>query len=142
MQHHQWSRIGFLPMLTMVMILLAVFSLNSCQDQPFKQGEILYTNFCANCHMEDGTGLAGNIPPLAGADYLKNNNLYTACIIRYGQEDTIVVNGITYSQPMAGIDKLSEFEIANVINYINQAWGNDYGFVKLEDIRRQLEDCD
>ena len=117
-------------------------ALYSCQDQPFKQGEILYTNFCANCHMEDGSGLAGNIPPLAGSDYLKNNQVFTACIIRYGQSDTIMVNGIPYFQPMAGIPKLSQFEIANIINFINQAWGNDYGFVKLEDIRQQLADCD
>lgn len=132
---------GLLTLLLLALSMVSIISLPGCQDQPFKQGEILYTNFCANCHMEDGSGLAGNIPPLAGSDYLKDNPIYTACIIRYGQEDTILVNGITYNQPMAGIDKLSEFEIANVINYINQAWGNDYGFVKLEDIRKQLEDC-
>jgi len=91
--------------------------------------------------MDDGTGLGANIPPLVGADYLANNQEKIACIIRYGQTDTIVVNGTTYDLPMAGIEDLTEFQIANIINYVNHAWGNDYGFAKVEDIRVQLEGC-
>lgn len=123
-------------------LLLFLHFLSSCQSNPFQQGEILYNNFCANCHMEDGTGLAGNIPPLAGADFVRDRQEELACIIRKGMEGEVVVNGVTYNQPMAGIPELTEFEIANVINYINQAWGNDYGFIKLQTIREALEKCD
>ena len=119
-----------------------ILSFQSCQDQPYKQGAILYTNFCANCHMEDGSGLIGNIPPLAQADYVKNDPLDMACIIRKGMDGPIQVNGQDYQTPMAAITKLSEFEITNVINYINHSWGNDYGVVKLADVRSRLENCD
>lgn len=122
-------------------LLAVTLVINSCQQQPFRQGEILYTNFCANCHMEDGTGLQGVIPPLVGADYLQQKGARTACIIRYGLEEAIVVNGKTYQQPMAGIDVLTEFEIANIINYINQAWGNDFGYIKMEEVRAALDSC-
>jgi mono/diheme cytochrome c family protein len=114
----------------------------SCDDNPYKQGHALYDNVCSNCHMEDGSGLEGAIPPLASADYVEEDPLRMACIIRYGQNDTIVVNGRTYDQPMAGIRELTEFQITNIINYINHAWGNDYGVVKLEDVRALLEECD
>ncbi|GAB5553260.1 MAG: hypothetical protein Sapg2KO_28510 [Saprospiraceae bacterium] len=123
-------------------VLITIISLNACQSQPYPQGEILYNNFCANCHMDDGSGLAGNIPPLAQADYLKNNPLEVACIINKGMTGAVEVNGQTYNQPMAAIPQLSEFEITNVINYINHAWGNDYGIVKLEDVRAKLKVCD
>lgn len=119
---------------------LAVW-VSGCQPHPYPQGEILYQNFCANCHMDDGSGLEGLIPPLANADYLAADPLRVACIVRYGQTDSIVVNQVGYYNPMAAIPELSEFEITNVINYINQAWGNDYGTVKLADVRQQLEDC-
>ncbi len=128
-------------------ILLLLFSMQlaiallSCENKPFRQGEILYLNFCANCHIEDGSGLAGNIPPLAGADFVAQNQEQLACIIRYGLEGSVMVNGLTYQNPMAGIPQLSEFEIANIINYINQAWGNDYGYLPLKTIRESLEEC-
>ena len=124
-------------------LLITTFMLigNSCQDQPYKQGAILYSNFCANCHMEDGSGLIGNIPPLAGADYIKQDPLSIACITRKGITDTIFVNGEQYQTPMAAIPQLSEFEITNIINYINHSWGNDYGVVKLADVRERLENC-
>lgn len=113
----------------------------SCKEDTFYQGHSIYDSVCANCHMEDGTGLKGLIPPLANSDYLKNNQLDVACIIRYGQEGEIVVNGKTYNQPMAGIHYLTDTEIANIINYINHAWGNDYGMVDFKNLRIKLKEC-
>ncbi len=55
-------------------LVLGVFALfcfafiYSCKETPFQQGKILYEYYCANCHMEDGSGLEGLIPPVAGAD--------------------------------------------------------------------------
>lgn len=113
----------------------------NCEQEPYQQGKNLYTKYCENCHMADGTGLGTNIPPLAQADFLKNEQDKIACIIRYGIIDTLIVNGNRYETPMAGIENLTEFQIANVINYINHAWGNDYGFVKVEELRDQLKKC-
>jgi len=127
--------------LLVVLLLIVQIVTWSCQSQPYQQGEILYNNFCANCHMEDGTGLEGNIPPLAQADYLKNNPLATVCIIRNGMEGPLVVNGLTYQTPMPAVRALSDFEITNVINYINQAWENDYGVVTVAEVREALETC-
>lgn len=91
--------------------------------------------------MADGSGLEGLIPPLAGADYLRDNQSSLACLIRYGIKDTLVVNGKTYSNPMEGVPNLTEFEITNIINYINQAWGHQLGTVVASDIQNQLDAC-
>lgn len=125
----------------LLLLFSVCFAVLSCERKPYRQGEILYQNFCANCHMDDGSGLAGNIPPLAGADFVRQNQDQLACIIRHGLEGGVVVNGIAYQNPMAGIPQLSEFEIANIINYINQAWGNDYGYLPLKNVRESLEGC-
>lgn len=113
----------------------------ACQSNPYKHGEILYQNFCMNCHMEDGTGLVGNIPPLAGADFLVKSKEQLPCIIRYGIQDTLVVNGIAYTAPMEGIPQLTDIEITNIINYINHSWGNDNGFTKPTDVAQYLKAC-
>ena len=122
------------------MLLVAANAL-SCGNNSFSQGEILYSNFCSNCHMPDGSGLEGNIPPLAGADNIKKSPAKVACAIRYGISDSIVVNGKVYQQPMAAIPKLSDFEIANIINYINHSWGNDFGYVQIGEVRAALKKC-
>jgi mono/diheme cytochrome c family protein len=124
-----------------VVVFGILLSTNSCNEETFYQGHSIYDSICANCHMEDGTGLKGVIPPLAGSDYLKNNQLEVACIIRHGQEGEIVVNGKTYNQPMAGITYVTDTEIANIINYINHSWGNDYGMVDFKNLRVKLKEC-
>ena len=118
-----------------------LFVTAACDREPYPQGKNLYAVHCANCHMADGTGLGGNIPPLAGADYLRDRQEMIACLIRHGSMDTVTVNGTVYDAPMPGVPRLSEFQIANIINYVNHAWGNDYGFVTVEPIRRRLENC-
>lgn len=124
------------------MVLAGIVGLSSCKENRFTQGERLYKNFCTNCHMEDGKGLRGLIPPLAGADFVRDQVGATACVIRYGLLDSVVVNGQVYRQPMAGFPALTEFEIANIVNFIRSAWGNDYGYVKLEDIKAGLNECE
>ena len=59
------------PVKTLMFAILLLF-LNSCNNT-FKQGEVLYKNNCANCHMLNGEGLQSLIPPLAGIDYLSEN---------------------------------------------------------------------
>ena len=123
-------------------LIILFFSIFACQENPFKQGEIMYENFCASCHGMKGEGLRGLVPPLAGADFLKNNPSEIACIIRHGIEGEIVVNGKIYDQPMAAVPQLSYFEITNVINYINQAWGNNLGYYQVGEVQKDLENCE
>lgn len=116
-------------------------SSTSCNREPYPQGKILYENFCMNCHMDNGSGLEGLIPPVVGSDFVRDNIAGTACIIRYGNIEPMVVNGRRYAQPMPASPQLSDFEITNIINYIRHAWSNDYGYVTLEEVRQALEAC-
>jgi hypothetical protein len=75
--------------------------------------------------MEDGTGLGWLIPPLANADYLQTHVTNVPCIIRYGSKGGMTVNDITYKELMPSFRNLNEVELSNLINYINNAWGNN-----------------
>jgi mono/diheme cytochrome c family protein len=113
----------------------------ACMPHEYRQGEALYRQHCASCHMDDGKGLSGIIPPLDSADYIARDPVQMACIINNGLTDSIYVNGVRYSEPMAAITGLSEFQMANIINYINHAWGNNYGYVSVQEIRKRLSEC-
>ena len=106
------------------LILIIFGSCLSFDSNPYKQGKLLYEANCQNCHQADGQALAGLIPPLAGSDYLIINKDKLACIIRNGLDGEIIVNGVSYNQPMPANTLLTEIQISNIINYINNEWGN------------------
>lgn len=105
----------------------------------FSNGKRLYTQYCANCHMEDGEGLGKLIPPLNQADYLLKDVLGAAKIIANGQQGEIMVNDIQYNQPMPGYSNLNANQIAELLTYISNAWDNGYGPVDVNDVKEALE---
>ncbi len=123
------------------LFLLSVFFLQCKQEDTYKQGKALYLNNCAACHMDDGTGLGALIPPLAQSDFLQKNNKKLACIIRNGIADTIMVNGVKYTEKMNGLKKMTPESMVNVINYINKAWGNNIPFITLKEVNFALKSC-
>ena len=73
--------------------------------------------------MEKGEGVAHVFPPLAQSDYLLENREASIRGVKYGQQGEIIVNGITYNSAMAD-SGLEDEEIADVMNYILNSWGN------------------
>ena len=104
------------------------------------QGAKIYATYCANCHQQDGKGLASLYPPLAGSDYLMEDFARAACIIKNGQSQEIVVNGVTYNQMMPG-NPITNLEIAEVLTFITNAWGNEGGLIGVKDVDKWLEEC-
>ena len=97
------------------------FAQNNVEDS-YKRGQMLYDDFCVRCHLPDGTGEAGLIPPLAGADFLQHIQS-TVHSIKYGLHGPITVNGVKYNSSMASMG-LENDEIADITNYILNSWGN------------------
>jgi mono/diheme cytochrome c family protein len=87
------------------------------------RGKSVYMDFCITCHMGNGEGVPKVFPPLAKSDYLIRNREESIRSVKYGQKGEITVNGIKYSglMPSPG---LSSEEVADVMNYIYNNWGN------------------
>ncbi|MEM6736872.1 MAG: cytochrome c [Bacteroidota bacterium] len=120
-------------------------SLNSRDKIRLKQYQVegarLYATYCANCHQQDGKGLASLYPPLAESDYLLADLSRAACIIKNGQLGEIVVNGITYNQMMPG-NAITNLEVAEILTYITNAWGNETGLTGVKDVDKWLKNCE
>ncbi len=115
-------------------ILLGTFLYSSMvfsQDQEpnevllesMESGAMIYEDFCVNCHMADGKGVENLNPPLASSDFLMNNRGLSIKTIKFGQKGEIVVNGKKYNNTMTPLG-LADDEIADVMNFISNAWGN------------------
>ncbi len=124
------------------LLLIGIASwIASCDYQPFRQGEILYGNFCAGCHGDNGEGFRDLYPPVANSDYFREHQLAVACMVQQGMDKAIVVNGKTYEQPMAPIPQLNAVEICNIINFLSYNWNTGMKTLKIEEVKEQLKNC-
>ncbi len=107
------------------------FAQEDTLKQSMKRGETVYSANCASCHMAQGEGVESAFPPLAKTDYLKNQKRAIGIVIN-GLDGEITVNGQKYSAvPMAPLgDQLSDKEIADVLNYVGNSWGNKNPMIK------------
>ena len=93
----------------------------------------IYQQKCVACHQLNGTGIAGTFPPLKGSDFLKNVTKKRLIEqVMKGSNGGITVNGVKYSTSMPPQVDNAQDAVA-VVNYILNAWGNNYGKATLRD---------
>ena len=105
------------------------------------QGKKLYQRHCANCHGQEGEGLALLHPPLSKSDYLIQDIERSVCQMRNGLAEEIVVNGKTYNQKMPPNKELRALEIAEIMTYITNSWGNEKGMTSSKEVEKILNKC-
>ncbi len=100
-------------------------------------GKAGYEAYCQSCHQPTGEGMAGVFPPLAGSDYLEDHPERAISAVLQGVSGEIEVNGVTYNSVMPHLAYLSDENVAAIVTYVLNAWGNDGGSVTGEDVAKQ-----
>ena len=114
-------------LLTYLCCCLIVFlnlQVQKSKSESIKNGAELYRDFCYRCHGFNGEGQLDLIPPLKSSDYLLNNIDLSIAGLKYGLKGEIIVNGKSYNSYMA-YQGLDNDEIADIMNYILNEWGNN-----------------
>jgi nitrite reductase (NO-forming) len=97
-------------------------------EQQVAAGKNLYAGICSTCHGADGKGLEGVFPPLAGADYLEGlSEQQLAAVPLNGLSGKITVNGKDYNGVMPPLSHMSDDELAHILTYVMNSWGNGGG---------------
>jgi mono/diheme cytochrome c family protein len=110
------------------------FKPNSLQD--VRKGKAEYTQYCQNCHMENGEGQPGVFPPVAKTSYVKDTKKIIKIILE-GQSGEITVNGKKYNTMMPAQAYLTDQQIADVLTYIRSSWGNKYPAVTAAQVKKE-----
>lgn len=98
-----------------------------------QNGAQIYREKCVACHQTNGLGITGTFPPLKGSDFLKNASKKKLIEqVMKGSNGGITVNGVTYNTSMPPQVNKAGDAVA-VVNYILNAWGNDFGKATLQD---------
>jgi mono/diheme cytochrome c family protein len=122
-----------------MLVAIAALAWTPVQDKKLEEskerGKALYMELCITCHMADGKGTPGVIPPLAGSTYFAKSPAKAIYSQKYGLSIPIEVNGTKYTTPMP-VPNISDEEIADITTYIMNSWGNKGKLVTLKDVQK------
>jgi putative membrane-bound dehydrogenase-like protein len=90
------------------------------------RGLEVYNKTCIACHGPDGKGVPPAFPPLDGSKRLIGDPALVARIVLHGLQGPLEAGGVKYNNIMAPLgSQLGDAEIAEVLTYVRQSWGND-----------------
>lgn len=111
---------------------------------PMVIGKKLFTANCVACHQATGQGVAGQFPTLVdsewviGGDWHGDNHLVK--ILLHGLQGPIQVKGSTYNGAMPPWKQLKDEQIAAILTYIRNEWGNSAPPITAEQVAKIREE--
>jgi nitrite reductase (NO-forming) len=105
-------------------------------DDQVKAGQSLFAGTCSVCHQANGAGLPGVFPPLAKSDFLAADPKRAINVLLHGLTGKLTVNGSDYNSVMPPMNQLNDDEIANILTYVINTWGNAGGRILTEDVKK------
>jgi mono/diheme cytochrome c family protein len=109
-------------------------------DERLASGERIYRVHCAACHQASGQGLTGAFPPLAQSDYLEQGPAAVIRVVLQGMRGPVTVNGVDYDGVMPNLSYLGDSEVADVLTYVLNSWGNTQGVIEADEVAANRED--
>lgn len=114
----------------------AVTTKSLSKNEQITQGKNVYEANCLACHQANGEGIPHAFPPLAKSDFLNADHNRAIGIVLHGRSGPITVNGETYDSVMPAI-ALNNDQIANVLTYVLNSFGNNGGQVTGNQVEQQ-----
>jgi len=118
--------------------MLESFQPLSGAAQAAAQGKKVYEAVCGICHGVDGAGKPGQAPPLAGSEWVTAKGMSRLTHIPLqGLNGPIKVAGKDWTLNMAAMGAaLPDSDLAAVLTYIRNSWGNKAGEVSADDVKK------
>lgn len=88
-------------------------------------GAAIYSQNCGTCHQSDGSGVSGLYPPVSDSDWIDGDKTRLINVILNGLSGPIEVNGESYNNAMPQFSYLNDEQIADLLTYLRQNFGND-----------------
>jgi len=108
-----------------------------------KQGEAIFQDNCAACHRMDGSGVPRYFPPIKGDSNVQQSDPTSPIHFVLAGTRKVPVDAAPTPLSMPAFDwKLSDQQVAAVLTYVRNSWGNSASAVsadKVADLRKKLK---
>ncbi|MBS1933053.1 MAG: cytochrome c [Bacteroidetes bacterium] len=119
-------------LLTVTGILFCISFLMMSQTKPVQntlkasveRGKKVYTERCLTCHQADGGGVQNMNPPLIKTKWVLGDKTQLITIVLKGLNTGVVIDDIEYHNVMASHADLTDLQIADVLTYVRNSFGN------------------
>jgi len=108
----------------------------SVSSKAMENGLSVYKSHCFACHQMTGLGIQKLYPPLTGNKTITGDKTYLIRILLNGMSGEIVVNGEKYNQVMIPHNFLTDEQIADVLTYIRNSFGNQASQVTTSEVKK------
>jgi len=119
--------------------LLAVFGFLFAQQSSLKssvdRGKKLYEQYCLTCHQADGGGVPKMNPPLIRTSYVTGDKKKLIQWVLMGSTESVPIDGKNYSNNMPPQAYLKDEEIADILTYIRNSFGNKASMITIADVK-------
>ncbi|MBM3107626.1 c-type cytochrome [Pseudomonas sp. V1] len=100
------------------------------------RGGLGYTQFCSDCHRTDGAGVPGMFPPLAGNPSIASSDPTSLLHITLTGWKTAQTATHSRVYTMPGFARLSDQEIAEILSFVRNRWGNQGSAISQEQVKK------
>ena len=102
-----------------------------------ERGKLVYETHCLACHQENGSGVPGLNPPLVKTKWVLGDKKKLIDVVLKGMDEQIEINGETYNNVMPAQPTLTDQEIADVLTYVRNSFGNKAPAVLPKEVKAQ-----
>jgi len=125
-----------LSVLALGLVAMKAPTQKSVDKAQMERGLKVYENNCLGCHQADGAGVPSLNPPLIKTKWVLGDKKQLISVLLAGLQDQIEVNGETYANPMPSQAHLSDDDIADVLTYVRNSFGNKVSSITATDVAK------
>ena len=117
------------------MIAVIAFASMQIDKATMERGAKVYNLYCVTCHQVDGSGVPRLNPPLEKTTWVTGSKTRLIRIILKDMNSHEEIDGEVYSNTMAPHNFLTDQQIADVLTYIRNSFGNKASAITRGDVR-------
>jgi mono/diheme cytochrome c family protein len=131
------KKTGFIVFLVAVAGIMIAAQTKPVPKKNMEAGKKVYDTYCLVCHQQDGAGVPRMNPPLIKTSFVLGDKKKLINIVLKGMNEEVEIEGNYYTNVMAPHDFLQDQEIADLLSFVRNSFGNKASMVSAAEVKAE-----